>query len=74
MIFNGVFLPSCYEDEAFDAASPSLFNHKLDEGFVDDWQHFFGIAFVAGRNLVPRPPIGKTAVLILAIVLRSRDC
>ena len=43
--------------EATASSTPSL-NDRL----VDERQHFFGCALVAGRKRVPRPAAGKTAL------------
>ena len=32
----------------------------------------FGIAFVAGKNLVPNPATGKTAFVIFCIFLKTK--
>jgi hypothetical protein len=48
-----------------DAGLVGLFHRVLDQRLVDDRQHFLGLALVAGRNRVPRPATGNTALLIL---------
>ena len=39
-----------------------LIDDMLKNGPVDDGQHLLGIALVAGRNRVPRPATGSTAL------------
>ena len=42
MILNDAFVPPCNEDEMLATGFAGLVNRKLDDGTVDNRQHFFG--------------------------------
>ena len=65
MILDGALVSSRYKDKFIYTSCGCLFHGILDQRFVHYRQHFFGQGLVAGRNLVPRPPTGKIAFLII---------
>lgn len=64
MVFDRAFGAPGDEDEFIDPGLESFFDGILDEGLSMIGRSSFGIALVAGRNLVPSPATRKIAFLI----------
>jgi hypothetical protein len=62
MVFDDRLVAAGDEDEMLNAGLTCLVDHVLDQRPVDTGSISFGTALVAGRNLVPRPATGKTAL------------
>src|SRR3990167_2730048 len=45
MIFNTSFVPSGDNDNVFYAGGNCFLNNILNDRFVEDWMHFFGLGF-----------------------------
>ena len=53
MILDGPLVAPGDENQVRDAGGHGFFHRVLDQGLVDDGQHFLGIALVAGRKRCP---------------------
>jgi hypothetical protein len=60
MVLDDRLVAAGDEDEMFNAGLACLVDHVLDQSTTGSIS--FGTALVAGRNLVPRPATGKTAL------------
>ena len=68
MIFDRGLVAAGDDQNRLDPARDRFLDRVLDERLIDERQHFLGLAFVAGRNRVPSPAAGKTALRILFVI------
>jgi hypothetical protein len=64
MILDDDLVAAGDEDEMFDAGLARFVDHMLNQRPVDTGSISFGVASVAGRNLVPSSALGKRALRI----------
>ena len=57
VVLDGVLPTHCDENDVVDARSHRLFDPVLDDGFVDERQHLFGLRFGGGQK--PGPEAGR---------------
>jgi len=62
MVFNRTLGAARDDEDVVDTARHRLLDDELQDGLVDDRQHLLGMDFVAGRNRVPMPAAGMTAL------------
>ena len=62
VVLDGALAATGDDEDVVDAGAHGLLDHVLDGRLVDDRQHLLRLAFVAGRNRVPRPAAGITAL------------
>jgi hypothetical protein len=65
MIFHSWLVSSRDYPDIFYPRRQRFFDNVSDERLMNDTQYLFGCAFVAGRNLIPKPAAGITAFLII---------
>ncbi len=63
MVLDGDLAAPSDEQHVIQAGGDGLLHHVLDRRLVDDRQHSLGVALVVGKNLVPRPTAGITALV-----------
>ena len=68
MILNRGLAAAGHDDDVLDAGMNGFFHAVLDEGLVHQRQHLFGLGFGGGRNRVPSPAAGNTALRTLEII------
>jgi len=62
MVLDDRLVAAGDEDEMLDARLARLIDHVLDQPPIDDRQHLLRHGLGGGKNLVPSPATGKTAL------------
>ena len=71
VIFDGLLAAAGDDDDLVAARGQGLFDAVLNDGLVDQRQHFFGLGFGGGQKTRAQAGGGKTALRTFMVMRRS---